>query len=112
MTRFAELGWPSVAVARRGRLGTGPERAEGLKFADYLDLAVDEIHNWGREDPRIRARLCGLLRDVHTVARAKYRPLIARKLAGWNELPPREGVVLDLTPSDVGLRSRAGLSGG
>ncbi len=110
LRRLATRSLPVRCVVRRDGRVVATTPATG--FADYLDLAVDEIHNWGREDPRIRARLCGLLRDVHTVARAKYRPLIARKLAGWNELPPREGVVLDLTPSDVGLRSRAGLSGG
>jgi uncharacterized membrane protein len=73
-------------------------------FADFLDLAVDEIHHWGGDDPRIRARLCGLLGDVYTAARPEHRPSIARKLASWDELPPTE-VVLEPAPSDLGLRA-------
>ena len=110
LRRLATRSLPVQSVVRRDGRVVATSPATG--FADYLDLAVDEIHHWGGEDPRIRARLCGLLRDAHTVARPEYRPLIARKLAGWNVLPPRAGLVLDLTPSDVGLRSRAGQSGG
>ncbi len=110
LRRLATRSLPVRCVVRRDDRVVATTPSAG--FADYLDLAVDEIHHWGSEDPRIRARLCGLLREVYTVARHEYRPLIARKLAGWNELPQGRGVVLDLTPSDVGLRSRAGPSGG
>jgi uncharacterized membrane protein len=110
LRRLAARPLPVRRVVRRDGRIVASTPTSG--FADYLDLAVDEIHHWGGEDPRIRARLCGLLRDVHTVARPEHRLLIARKLAGWDELPPPAGVVVDLTPSDVGLRSRAGPSRG
>jgi uncharacterized membrane protein len=43
--------------------------APATGFADYLDLAVDEIHHWSGNDPRIQARLRGLLSGVHSAAR-------------------------------------------
>ena len=91
------------AVVRDGRVVL---TAPATGFADYLDLAVDEIHHWGNDDPRIHARLRALLNDVYTVARPEHRLVIVRKLASWGE-PLRPEVVLDLTPSDIGLRSHA-----
>ncbi len=44
--RFAAVGYPTVAVSRRGRLGVGPERAAGLSFDDYVDdtkAVIDEL---------------------------------------------------------------------
>lgn len=43
---LAAAGHPAYAVARRGRLGVGPERAAGLSVSDYLDdtlAAVDAL---------------------------------------------------------------------
>ena len=74
-------------------------------FAEYLDLAVDEIHHWGHDDPRVRSRLRGLLIDVHAAARPEHRTLIVRKLAAWKESPVPVGVI-DLTPFDIGLRAQ------
>jgi len=34
--RLAASGYPAIAPARRGRVGVGPERANGLTFDDYL----------------------------------------------------------------------------
>ena len=73
-------------------------------FAEYLDLAVDEIHHWGHDDPRVRNRLRGLLVEVHAAARPEHRTLIVRKLATWKESPVPVGVI-DLMPSDIGLRA-------
>lgn len=104
LRRLATRPLPTQRVVRRdGRLvATAP--ATG--FSDFLDLVVDEIRHWGGDDRRIQARLHGLLADVYTAARPEHLPLIARKLAAWGELPPAD-VVLDLSPSDVGLRSHA-----
>lgn len=109
LRRLATRPLPTRRVVRRaGRIVLS---APATGFADYLDLAVDEIHHWGGDDPRIRARLRGLLKDVHSAARPEYRPTIVRKLVDWDERPPAE-VVLDLTPSDVGLRTHAAPVGG
>jgi pimeloyl-ACP methyl ester carboxylesterase len=35
--RFADAGFPAIAASRRGRLGVGPARAAGLRFASYVD---------------------------------------------------------------------------
>lgn len=46
--RFAAAGHLAIAPSRRGRLGIGPDRADGLTFDDYVDdtLAVlDEIQD-------------------------------------------------------------------
>ncbi len=102
LRRLATRPLPTQRIVERDRRVVLVVPATG--FADYLDLAVDEIHHWGGDDPRIRARLRILLRDVHRVARTEHRPVIVRKLAGWDELPP-EDVVLDPGPSDVGLRT-------
>ena len=36
MEEFARQGWHCVAAAMRGRLGVGPERARGVRIADYV----------------------------------------------------------------------------
>jgi pimeloyl-ACP methyl ester carboxylesterase len=36
LRRFADAGFPAIAASRRGRLGVGPERAAGLRFASYV----------------------------------------------------------------------------
>jgi uncharacterized membrane protein len=109
LRRLATRPLPTHRIVERG--GRVVLVAPTTGFADYLDLAVDEIHHWGGDDPRIRARLGNLLRDVHAAGRTEHRPVIARKLAGWDELPPAD-VVLDPAPSDVGLRSHDSTSGG
>jgi uncharacterized membrane protein len=100
--RLAARPLPAPQMVRWGdrTLVVIPEPA----FDDYLDLAVDEIHHWGRDDPRIRRRLRGLLVDVHTAARPEQRGAIVSKLGSWGErtLPDPD---VDLTPSDLGLRS-------
>jgi uncharacterized membrane protein len=102
LRRLATRPLPSrEGVRRDGRLVVV---TPATGFADFLDLAVDEIHHWGGDDPRIRARLRGLLGDVYTAARPDHRPAIAHKLASWNELPPAD-VVLKPAPSDLGLRT-------
>ncbi len=102
LRRLATRPLPSRRVVRRDGRVVVVVPATG--FADFLDLAVDEIQHWGRDDPRIRARLRGLLGDVYTAARPEHRPAIVRKLASWNERPPAD-VVLEPTPSDLGLRT-------
>lgn len=104
LRQLAGLSLPARRVVHRD--GRVVVTAPATGFGDFLDLAVDEIHQWGGDDPRVRARLRGLLQDVHAAARPEHRPLIVRKLASWDELPPAEEVV-DPTPSDTGLRGRA-----
>jgi uncharacterized membrane protein len=79
----------------------------GPGFEDYLKLGVDEIDRWGADARRVRNRLRGMLRDLHTAALPEHRAPIARQLERWDERPgPLDQP--DLTPSDVGLRpSRA-----
>ncbi|HXV93702.1 MAG TPA: DUF2254 domain-containing protein [Pseudonocardia sp.] len=75
--------------------------APGL--AEYLDLALDEIGRWGGDDERVCARVRGLLRDVRDAARPEHRGVAARKLRQWGGFPAPPGMI-DLSPSDVGLR--------
>ena len=79
-------------------------------FAEYLDLAVDEIRHWGGEDARIRARVLGLLRDVHSAARPEHRDALVRQIAEWGGVPAPAAVAADPDPTDVGLR-RSGSGG-
>src|SRR5690242_6466896 len=44
---FAAAGYPSLAVSRRGRLGVGPDRAEGLRFSDYVDDTIAVLYALG-----------------------------------------------------------------
>jgi pimeloyl-ACP methyl ester carboxylesterase len=37
MELLAGIGWRGVAASRRGRLGVGPDRAEGVSVADYVE---------------------------------------------------------------------------
>ena len=104
LRRLAARPLPTRQVVRRD--GRVVFTAPATGFSDFLDLVADEIHHWGGDDPRMRARLRGLLADVYTAARPEHRPLIAHKLADWDELPPAN-VELDLSPTDVGLRSDA-----
>lgn len=48
-------------------------------FADHLDLALDEVIQYGAESLQVRQRLIGLLDDLTEVARLEHRPAIAAK---------------------------------
>ena len=61
MTRLAGRGWAGVAPARRGRLGVGPARARGLRFADYLQDTLAVIDALGEAPILIGHILGGLL---------------------------------------------------
>ncbi len=76
------------------------------RFDEYLDLAVTEVGRWGGEDERIRARVVGMLRDVHAAARPEHRDVLARCLHSWQGVPAPSGAS-DPDPSDVGLRAVA-----
>lgn len=71
-------------------------------FRQYLELGVDEIAFWGRDDQRVRRRLEVLLRDVHHVALEEHRTEVRRALArhGYEVQGPPE----EPEPSDNGLR--------
>lgn len=45
---FARAGFDVVAASRRGRLGVGPERAQGLDFDDYVDDTVAVLDTFDR----------------------------------------------------------------
>lgn len=49
-------------------------------FADYLDLAVDEIAHWGSESDRVMRRLETMLEDQRSAARPEHRPVVMGKL--------------------------------
>lgn len=48
-------------------------------FADHLDLALDEVIQYGAESLQVRQRLTGLLDDLTEAARPEHRPAIAAK---------------------------------
>ena len=50
------------------------------KFADLLDLAVDEILHYGKDGLQVPRKLRAMLQDVHVVARPEYRATIKAKL--------------------------------
>jgi len=52
-----------------------------LDFADYLDLAVDEIAHYGENSLQVRAHLAHLLHDLGNVARREYRSAVERKIS-------------------------------
>jgi uncharacterized membrane protein len=52
-----------------------------LDFADYLDLAIDEIAHYGKDSLQVRAHLAHLLRDLRDVARPEYRSAVERKIS-------------------------------
>ncbi len=52
-----------------------------LDFADYLDLAVDEIAHYGENSLQVRAHLAHLLRDLRNVAHPEYRSAVERKIS-------------------------------
>src|SRR5688572_2516933 len=58
---MACVGYRSVSVSRRGRLGVGPERAEGLRFADYFDDTLRVIDALGERPVIVGHSLGGLL---------------------------------------------------
>ncbi len=49
-------------------------------FADYLDLAVDEIAHWGSDSDRVMRRLETMLEDLRSAARSEHRPVLMSKL--------------------------------
>ncbi len=83
-----------------GRLAVVLPEAE---LGEHLAVAVDEVARWGADSPRVQRRLRAMLRDLATVALPPHRPAIGRQLARWEESLPGAGV-LDLAPSDAGLR--------
>jgi len=58
---FSAVGYPSVAVSRRGRLGVGPERAAGLTFDGYVDDTEAVIDELGGPPVLVGHSLGGLL---------------------------------------------------
>ena len=81
---LARAGWRSVASARRGRLGVGPERADGLTIADYVEDTRQVIDALGEKPIVVGHSLGGL---------------IAQKLA---ELDLASGLTL-LAPAPAGM---------
>ncbi|MBD8868904.1 DUF2254 domain-containing protein [Nocardioides donggukensis] len=49
-------------------------------FAQYLDLAVDEIAHWGADGLQVPARLREMLVDLQVVAGAEHRETVVAKL--------------------------------
>lgn len=50
------------------------------KFADLLDLGVDEILHYGKDGLQVPRRLQAMLRDVYVVAHPQYRAVLETKL--------------------------------
>jgi pimeloyl-ACP methyl ester carboxylesterase len=111
LERLGARGWPGLAVARRGRLGFGPERAQGLRFQDYLEDTLRVID--GLDEPPIlvghslgallaqkaaelgRARALVLLSPApaamltaQAVALPAYLPMLPKILTGRSLVPP------------------------
>jgi pimeloyl-ACP methyl ester carboxylesterase len=75
---MARAGYRAVAVSRRGRLGVGPERAEGLRFADYLDDTMRVLDALGERPIVVGHSLGGLLaQKVAEAGRAEAIALLS-----------------------------------
>ena len=126
MEEFAKQGWHCVAAAMRGRLGIGPERARGVKIADYVadtlkvidtldQLPIVVGHSMGglvaqkiAELGKCRALVllapapAGKL-PAQPVALPALLPMMPKILAGLPMLPTRSGcarIVLNRMPPD------------
>jgi pimeloyl-ACP methyl ester carboxylesterase len=76
--RFAATGRDTVAAARRGRLGVGPERAAGLTFDDYVDDTLAVVDALGRAPVVVGHSLGGLVAQrVAELGRARALVLLA-----------------------------------
>ena len=73
-------------------------------FTSYLDLALNEIGFWGKDDDRIQRRLHVMLQDLREAARPENQSVLTERLArsGQDRPPVRSGGFPP--PSDVGLR--------
>lgn len=56
-------------------------------FAQYLDLAVDEIAHWGRSTLQIPRRLREMLTDLAVAAAPAHEPVVRAKLEELEQLP-------------------------
>ena len=61
MEFLAAAGWRSVAAARRGRLGVGPDRAEGVTVADYVEDTRRAVEALGEAPILVGHSLGGLI---------------------------------------------------
>jgi pimeloyl-ACP methyl ester carboxylesterase len=61
MEFLAAMGWRSFAVSRRGRLGVGPDRAEGLGVADYVEDTRRAMEAMGEAPILVGHSLGGLI---------------------------------------------------
>ena len=78
MRVLAQAGWRSVAVSRRGRLGVAPERALGLRIADYLEDTLKVLDALGEKPVVVGHSLGGLLaQQVAELDRCKGAVLLA-----------------------------------
>ena len=126
MVRLAEHGWPSVATALRGRLGVAPNRAKGLRFADYLHDTMRVIDELGQAPIIVGHSLGGLIAQkvaeagrcqamvllapapaamltAQPVALPAYLPMVPKILTGRPVLPSKSGcarIALNRMPVD------------
>src|SRR5262249_37227024 len=72
------IGGACVALSRRGRLGVGPERAAGVRFADYLEDTLKAIDALG-EAPILVGHSLGALiaQKVAELGRARGLALLS-----------------------------------
>src|SRR5689334_15406788 len=108
LERFGARGFAGLAVARRGRLGYGPERASGLRFLDYTLRVVDALpeppilvgHSLGAllaqkvaELGRARAMVLlspapAAMLTAQAVAIPAYLPMLPKIMTGRALIPP------------------------
>ncbi|WP_164519527.1 DUF2254 domain-containing protein [Nocardioides ferulae] len=74
-------GAPDPAAVAAGEDGAGRVVLRPHRFADLLDLAVDELAHWGAESLQVPRRLRRLLHDLRAAALPEHRPTVDAKLA-------------------------------
>lgn len=111
---FGDAGWRCTAASRRGRAGIGPERAQGLTIADYVDDTLKVIEALGETPIVIGHSLGGLIAQkiaelgkaraavlicpapaamltAQAAALPTYLPMMPRILTGQPIIPPPSG---------------------
>lgn len=77
LRRLATL--PDASTVRLGKAGEPRLLLREPRFTDYLDLALDEILQYGHDALPVQERTDELLADLHLAARPEHRAAVAAK---------------------------------
>lgn len=124
---FGARGWYCVAASRRGRAGVGPDRANGLSIADYVEDTLKVADSLGQTPIIVGHSLGGLIAQklaelgkaralvllapapakalpAQPVALPAYLPMMPKIIAGRPILPSAKGcatIALNRMPAEA-----------